>query len=71
MKKGKNKGLLDKKRFEWIEEERKKELRNLTMDMAVKQVERFLSSRFVLELKGSFRNDTPCSLKIGLKRKCS
>ena len=70
MKKAKgNKGLLDKKRFEKWEKERKRWLRGLTMNEAVRLEEKLLRSALIREWRDNFPEDKPVCLKMGLKSK--
>jgi hypothetical protein len=61
-----NKALFDKKRFEWLEQERVKYLQSLTLEKSVKMMENLIS--FANELRDNFSPDNPVSLKISLKR---
>lgn len=70
MKKSKkNKGFFDKKRFEWMEGEKKKWLQNLTLDESIKITEEFLSSNMFEQLRNNFSYDEPTSLKLSLKER--
>ena len=70
MKKAKgNKGLLDQKRFESLEREKRRWLRNLSWKKAIRLEEKMLSSRLILELLDNFTEDKPVCLKIALMRK--
>lgn len=60
-------GLFNKKRFEWMEEEKKLWLKNLTMEKALKLEEALISSEFIWEFRKNFFEDNPVSLEIGLK----
>jgi len=62
----KNKGLFDKKRFEWLEQDRVKHLKNLTIEESVRMMEDLVN--FANELRDNFFPDNPVSLKISLKR---
>ncbi len=62
-----NKGLLNKKRFEKMEEEKIKHLKNLSLEKSIKMMESLLASKIVYELKDNFLPDNPLSLKLGLK----
>lgn len=66
MKNNKNKRLFDKKRFEWLEQDRVKHLKNLTIAESVRMMEHLVN--FANELKDNFSPDNPLSLKISLKR---
>jgi hypothetical protein len=63
-----NKGLLDKKRFEKWEKERKRWLRGLTMKEAIRLEEKLLRSALIREWRDNFPEDKPVCLKLGLKR---
>jgi len=70
MKKAKgNQGLLDKKRFEGLEREKRRWLRTLSWKKAIRLEEKMLSSKLVLEWRDNFPEDKPVCLKIALKRK--
>ena len=70
MKKDKgNWGLLNQKRFEKWEKERKDWLRGLTMKEAVRLEEKLLRSALIREWRDNFPEDKPVCLKLGLKRK--
>ncbi len=63
-----NKGLLDKKRFEWLEEQRVQRLRKMTRKEAIRLTEEMLACPPF----GSRRHnpqDHPVSLKILLQKK--
>ena len=62
----KTKGLFDKKRFEWLEQDRVKHLKNLTIEESVRMMEDLVN--FANELRDNFFPDNPLSLKISLKR---
>ncbi|MEW6007331.1 MAG: hypothetical protein AB1595_04150 [bacterium] len=68
MKKGRNKGLLDKKRFEWMEEERREYLKGLSIKKSIESFEGLTSASMLNEFKAGFSSDNPVCLKIGLKR---
>lgn len=60
MKKDKgNKGLLDGKRFESLEREKRCWLQNLSRKKALQLEEKMLSSRLVLEWRDNFPRDNP------------
>jgi hypothetical protein len=70
MKKAKgNKGLLDKKRFEKWERERRQRLRNLSWKKAIRLAEDMLATPLIEEWRGNSPEDHPVCLKILLKRK--
>jgi hypothetical protein len=64
-----NKGLLDKKRFESLEEEKKRHLRNLSWKKALQLEETLISSALIWEWRRNFPKDNPVCLKIGLCKK--
>jgi len=67
MKKAKgNKGLLDQKRFEALEQEKKQWLRNLSWEKALRLEEKMLSSELVLEWRKNFSQDSPVCLRMAL-----
>lgn len=57
--------LFDKSRFQWLEEERLKELKSMTIAKANKMQEAILI--FNEKLKKKFDEDNPVSLEILLK----
>ncbi|MCX7785914.1 MAG: hypothetical protein N2201_06810 [candidate division WOR-3 bacterium] len=61
-----NKGLFNKKRFEWLKQERIASLQKLSIKKSVKMMETLVG--FANELRDNFLLDEPVSLKIGLKR---
>jgi len=70
MKKAKgNKGLLDQKRFESLEREKRRWLRNLSWKKAIRIEEDMLSCPLVDEWRDNFPEDKPVCLKIALKGK--
>jgi hypothetical protein len=70
MKKAKgNKGLLEKKRFESLEREKRQWLQNLSWKKAIRIEEDMLSCSFVDEWRDNFPKDEPVCLKIALMRK--
>ena len=70
MKKSKgNKGLLDKKRFEGLELEKKRWLRTLSWKKAIRLEEKMLSSKLVLEWRDNFAQDSPVCLKQFLQKR--
>ena len=64
-----NKGLLDKKRFESLERDKKKWLRNLSRRKAIRLAEDMLSCPLVDEWLDNFPEDKPMCLKMALKKK--
>lgn len=70
MKKAKgNKGLLDKKRFEGLEQEKKRWLRGLTLEEAVRLEEKLLRSALIREWRDNFPQDNPICVELGLRRR--
>ena len=70
MKKDKgNKGLLDGKRFESLEREKRCWLQNLSRKKALQLEEKMLSSRLVLEWRDDFPRDNPVCLAMALRRR--
>jgi len=63
-----NKSLLDKKRFEPMEQERKCWLRGLTMKQAIRIEEAILSSVVISKHRKNFPEDHPICLKLSLQR---
>ncbi|MCM8765578.1 MAG: hypothetical protein NC920_01865 [Candidatus Omnitrophica bacterium] len=64
-----NKGLLDKKRFAWLEKEKKNWLKNLSMKKAIRLEESLISSSLIWEWRKNFSKDNPICLKDSLKKK--
>ena len=64
-----NKGLFDKKRFEWIEQEKIKYLKNLSIEKGVAILESLTSPSVLNEFIHNFSLDNPLCLKISLKRR--
>jgi len=64
-----NKGLLDKKRFEKSEQEKRKFLRNLSWKKALAMEESLISSKLIWEWRKNFFEDNPISLKNSLFKK--
>ncbi len=70
MKKNKgNWGLLNQKRFEKLEQERKQRLRKLSWKKAIGLEEQMLSSKLTREWRKNFSKDKPISLKLSLHKK--
>jgi hypothetical protein len=70
MKKGKgNKGLLDNKRFEFLEREKRRWLRSLSWKKALQLEEKMLSSKLILEWRDNFPADSPVSLRKSLRKR--
>ena len=67
--KRRKKGLFDRKRFEWMETDRIKDLQSLNVEKSIRMTEQ------LIELANEFRHnyqsfaDNPVCLRIGLKRK--
>jgi hypothetical protein len=64
-----NKGLLDKKRVEKSEQEKKQWLKNLSWKKALRLQESLISSELIWEWRGNFPEDNPICLKKGLLKK--
>jgi len=64
-----NKGLLDKKRFEKSEQEKKQWLKNLSWKKALRLQESLISSELIWEWRDNFPEDNPICLKKGLLKK--
>ncbi len=64
-----NKGLLDKRRFESLEQEKKRWLRTLSWEKALRLEEKMLSSKLVLELRDNFSQDSPVCLRESLQNR--
>jgi len=70
MKRAKNnKGLLDKRRFEGLEQEKKRWLRTLSWKKALRLEEKMLSSTLILEWRDNFSQDNPICLKKSLQNR--
>lgn len=70
MKKAKgNQGLLDKKRFEELEREKKRWLRTLSWKKAIRLAEDMLSCPLVDEWLDNFPEDKPVCLRMALKKR--
>ena len=70
MKKAKgNKGLLDQKRFESLEREKRRWLQTLSWKKAIQLEEKMLSSRLILEWLDNFTEDKPICLKKSLQNR--
>jgi hypothetical protein len=68
MKKAKgNQGLLDKRRFKGLEQEKERWLRGLTWKKALRLEEKMLSSKLILEWRDNFLQDNPVCLKKSLQ----
>jgi hypothetical protein len=69
MRKAKNnKGLLDKKRFEGLQRDKVRWLRNLSWKKAIQLTEKMMSSPLVSEWKDNFPEDHPIYFKKSLER---
>jgi hypothetical protein len=64
-----NKGLLDRKRFECLEREKRRWLRNLSWKKAIRLAEDMLSCPLVDEWLDNFPEDKPICLKMALKKR--
>jgi len=63
-----NKGLLDQKRFEAMEQEKERWLRSLPWEKAIRLAEDMLSSSLVDELLDNFPEDKPVCLRMALRK---
>lgn len=68
--KKKNKALFDKKRFEWMEKERREWLQSLSIEKSIKILESLTTSEMLNEFREGikFFSDKPVCLKFCLKR---
>ena len=66
--KGPNWGFLNKERFKWMEEEKTKYLRGLTIEKSVEIFESLTSPEMVNEFKDRFLLDTPVCLELTLRK---
>jgi hypothetical protein len=66
--KGPNWGILDEERFKWMEKEKIKYLRGLTIEKSVEIFESLTSPEMVNEFKDQPLMDTPVCLKIALRK---
>jgi len=64
-----NKGLLDGKRFEAMERERQRRLRNLSWKKAIRLAEDMLSCPLTDEWRDNFPQSRPVCLKMTLKKR--
>jgi len=64
-----NKGLLDQKRFETLEREKRRWLQTLSREKAIRIEEDMLSCSLFDELRANFQEDKPVCLKISLRRR--
>lgn len=64
-----NLGLLNQKRFEKLEQQRKRRLRKLSWKEAIRLEEKMLSSKLILEWRKNFSRDKPVCLKMSLCQK--
>ncbi|MFZ2147685.1 MAG: hypothetical protein WAV28_10750 [Sedimentisphaerales bacterium] len=64
-----NKGLLNKKRFEKAEQQKKQWLKNLSWKKALQLEENLISSELIWEWRRNFSKDNPVCLKISLSKK--
>jgi hypothetical protein len=70
MKKAKgNKGLLDKKRFEKLERQRRQRLRKLSWKKAIRLAEDMLATPLIEEWRDNSPEDHPVCLKMALRKK--
>jgi len=64
-----NMGLLNQRRFEKWEQERKLRLRKLSWKEAIRLEEKMLSSKLIWEWRKNFSKDRPVCLKISLSKR--
>jgi len=64
-----NKGLLDQKRFEQWNKQRKQRLRKLSRKKAIHLAEEMLATPLIDEWRDNFPEDHPICLRMSLKRK--
>lgn len=64
-----NKGLLDKKRFEPLEQNKKRWLKTLSWKKAIRLEEDMLSCAFLRDWRDNFTEDSPVCLKLSLRNK--
>lgn len=69
MKPKRKKGLFDKKKFEWMEKEKKKWLQNLSLEESIRLTENLLSSNMFEQFRDNFIYNKPVCFKIGLKKR--
>ncbi len=61
--------IFDKKRFKWMEKEKIKWLRNLSIEEAARITAGFLSSKMFARFKKNIVYNEPVSVAVGLRRK--
>jgi hypothetical protein len=64
-----NKGLLDRKRFEFLEREKRRWLQTLSQKKAIRLAEDMLSCSLVDEWLDNFPEDKPICLKLSLQNR--
>ena len=64
-----NKNLLDKRKFEKADEEKRQWLKNLSWNKALQLEESLISSELIWEWRKNFSKDNPICLKDGLRGK--
>ncbi|MFA5554235.1 MAG: hypothetical protein WCZ89_01515 [Phycisphaerae bacterium] len=64
-----NKNLLDKKRFDSWEKQRKQRLRNLSPKKAIRLAEDMLATPLIEQWRDNFSQDHPICLRMSLKKK--
>jgi hypothetical protein len=64
-----NKYLLDKRRFESSEQQKKRWLRNLSFKKALRLEESLISSALIWEWRRNFSKDNPVCLKKSLQKR--
>ncbi|PIP54972.1 MAG: hypothetical protein COX07_02470 [Bacteroidetes bacterium CG23_combo_of_CG06-09_8_20_14_all_32_9] len=60
-------GIFNKKRFEWMEEEKKKWLQKLTPQVSIKITQSFLSSGMFDKFTDNFVYNEPLCFKLSLR----
>jgi len=65
-----NKSLLDNRRFEGTEHQKKQWLANLSRKKALQLEESLISSAFIWEWRRNFSKDRPVCLRKSLGKKC-
>jgi len=64
-----NTGLLDKRRFKFLERDKVHWLRTLSWKKAIRLEEKMLSSKLILEWRDNFPQDNPICLKKSLQNR--
>ena len=66
---GDNKGLLDRKRFKRLEQEKRRHISELSLKRAVQLEEKLISSAFIREWRENFAEDKPVCLKKSIEKR--